>query len=56
MAGHLRTQRVLDALQTASLAPPTPGVVHHSDQGLSVRESAFGAAPRRGHAVSFRVV
>jgi len=43
MAGHLRTELVLDALDMAlRRRRPTAGLVHHSDQGCQYTSVAFG--------------
>jgi len=43
MAGHLRTELVLDALDMAiSQRDPAPGLVHHSDHGCQYTSLAFG--------------
>ena len=41
MAGHLRTERVLEALNMASQRRPEE-VTHHSDQGSQYTSLAFG--------------
>lgn len=47
MAGHLRTQLVLDALDMAVVARQPSGVIHHSDQGCQYTSLAFGEQCRR---------
>ena len=43
MAGHLRTELILDALDMALLRRrPGPGLVHHSDRGTQYTSLAFG--------------
>jgi len=43
MAGHLRTELILDALDMAiSRRRPTDGLVHHSDRGTQYTSLAFG--------------
>jgi putative transposase len=42
MAGHLRTELVLDALEMALQRRRPEGVVHHSDQGSQYTSIAFG--------------
>lgn len=42
MAGHLRTQLVLDALDMAVWQRRPSGVIHHSDQGTQYTSQAFG--------------
>ena len=43
MAGHLRTELVLDALNMALWRRRAHGVIHHSDQGSQYTSIAFGA-------------
>ena len=43
MAGHLRTELVLDALNMALWQRRAHGVIHHSDQGSQYTSIAFGA-------------
>ena len=43
MAGHLRTELVLDALNMALWRRRAHGVIHHSDQGSQYTSVAFGA-------------
>ena len=44
MADHLRTELVLSALEMALwIRRPSPGVVHHSDQGSQYTSVAFGS-------------
>lgn len=46
MAGHLRTELVLDALNmTLGQRPPAAGI-HHSDQGTQYTSIAFGSRCR----------
>ena len=54
MADHLRTARVLDALEMAVWnRRPAPGLVHHSDHGCQYTSLAFGHRCRQsGIAVS----
>ena len=54
MAGHLRAELVVSALDTAILRRrPGPGLVHHSDQGTQYTSLAFGARLREaGIAIS----
>lgn len=43
MATHLRTELVVDALQMALWRrKPTPGLIHHSDQGAQYTSLSFG--------------
>jgi putative transposase len=43
MAGHLRTELILDALDMAiSRRRPSAGVIHHSDRGTQYTSIAFG--------------
>ena len=43
MAGHLRTELILDALQMAiAQRRPGEGLIHHSDQGTQYTSIAFG--------------
>lgn len=42
MAGHLRTELVLSALETAVEQRKPEGVIHHSDQGSQYTSIAFG--------------
>lgn len=43
MAGHLRTELILDAVEMAiSRRRPTGGLVHHSDRGTQYTSLAFG--------------
>ena len=43
MATHLRTELVVDALQMAiARRKPSPGLVHHSDQGVQYTSVSFG--------------
>ena len=43
MADHLRTELVIDALDMALWnRRPSPGLVHHSDQGCQYTSLAFG--------------
>jgi putative transposase len=42
MAGHLRTELVLDALNMAIYRRRPTGVIHHSDQGCQYTSIAFG--------------
>lgn len=47
MAPHLRTELVADALEMArTRRGPSPGLVHHSDQGTQYTSYAFGARLR----------
>jgi putative transposase len=53
MADHLRLELVVDALEMAlARRRPSPGLVHHSDQGCSVRR--FGVASFRRRSASAR--
>jgi len=54
MADHMRTELVLDALQMAvRRRRPSPGLIHHSDQGLQYVALGFGQKARdAGIAVS----
>lgn len=48
MAGHLRTELVLDALEMALWnRRPGPGLVHHSDHGTQYTSLAFGRRCRQ---------
>ena len=43
MAGHLRTELILDALDMAiSVRRPSKGLIHHSDRGTQYTSIAFG--------------
>ncbi len=47
MAGHLRTELILDALDMAiARRRPTEGLVHHSDRGTQYTSLAFGRRTR----------
>jgi putative transposase len=47
MAGHLRTELILDALDMAiARRRPTEGLVHHSDRGTQYTSVAFGRRTR----------
>ena len=47
MAGHLRTELILDALDMAiARRRPAEGLVHHSDQGTQYTSLAFGRRAR----------
>jgi putative transposase len=47
MAPHLRTELVADALEMATTRRrPSPGLVHHSDQGTQYTSFAFGTRLR----------
>ena len=49
MAGHLRTELILDALDMAiARRRPADGLVHHSDQGTQYTSLAFGSSGPRG--------
>ena len=47
MAGHLRTELVLDALDMAVEQRRPGSVIHHSDQGCQYTSFAFGERCRR---------
>ena len=47
MAGHLRTELVLDALHMAVQQRRPDSVIHHSDQGCQYTSFAFGERCRR---------
>ena len=47
MAGHLRTELVLDALDMAVEQRRPDSVIHHSDQGCQYTSFAFGERCRR---------
>jgi len=51
MAGHLRTQLILDALDRAVAARQPSGVIHHSDQGCQYTSLAFGKQCRQAGVV-----
>jgi len=47
MADHMRAELVIDALQMAvARRRPTPGLIHHSDQGSQYVSLGFGQAAR----------
>src|SRR5690606_36209407 len=47
MAGHLRTELILDALDMAiARRRPAAGLVHHSDRGAQYTSLAFGRRAR----------
>lgn len=48
MAGHLRTELILDALDMAiSMRRPGEGLIHHSDRGTQYTSIAFGQRCRK---------
>ena len=49
MADHMRAELVVGALEMAvSRRRPEPGLIHHSDQGISVREPRLRPSRRQG--------